>query len=75
MDGALKNKIVTAVQPVFLSPLVDQLTGFGQVTALQIPQNLFNYYRAIDNIGLEKNAVRMMMPYDPALTNQFHKEI
>ena len=29
MDRALRKQIVAAVQPVFLSPLVDQLTGFG----------------------------------------------
>ena len=43
VDGALKMKIVTEVQPVFLSSLVDQLTSFGQVTALQMLHNLFNY--------------------------------
>ena len=35
-DGALKNQITTLVQPVFLSPLVEQLTVFGQVTELQM---------------------------------------
>ena len=28
VDEALKNKIFTAAEPAFLSPLVDQLTGF-----------------------------------------------
>ena len=41
MDGAFKKKIVTEVEPVFLSPLVDQLTGFGQVSALTMLQHLF----------------------------------
>ena len=36
-----KNQVVTAVQPVFLSPLVDQLTRFGQVSALAGLQHLF----------------------------------
>ena len=31
VDGALKNQMATAVEPVFLSPLVDQLADFGQV--------------------------------------------
>ena len=31
VDGALTHQIVTAMEPVLLSPLVDQLTGFGQV--------------------------------------------
>ena len=54
-----------AVQPVFLSPLVDQLEGFGLVFALQMIQHLFTSYRAIDEIDLEENAVKMMRPYDP----------
>ena len=65
VDGALKNQIVTAVEPVFLSPLLDQLTGFGQVSALTMLQNLFSSYKTIDEIDLEENSVKMMGPYDP----------
>ena len=36
VDRALKNQIVTSVEPVFLYPILDQLTGFGQVSALTI---------------------------------------
>ena len=32
IDRSTKNKIVTAVQPIFMSPLMDQFTGFGQCT-------------------------------------------
>ena len=46
---------VTAVEPVFLSPLVDHLTGFGQVSALNILQHLFSGYGLTDNINLEEN--------------------
>ena len=66
MDGDSKNQIVTAVEPVLLSPLVDQLTGFGQVTALTMLQYLFSSYRVIDKIDIKENAVKMMGPYDPA---------
>ena len=65
VDGALKKQIAAEVQTVFLSPLVDQFTGFVQVTALQMIQNLFNSYGAIDKINLEENAVKIMGPYDP----------
>ena len=41
------------MEPVFLSPLVDQLTGFGQVSALTMLQHLFYSYGAIDEINLE----------------------
>ena len=65
MDGSLKKQIVTAVQPVFLSLPVDQLTGFEQVYALGMLRHLFTSYAAIDKIDLEENTVKMMGPYDP----------
>ena len=63
---ALKNHITTAVQPVFLSPLVDQLKGFGNFSALAMLQYLFTSYGAIDEIDLEENTIKNMEPYDPA---------
>ena len=66
VDRAFKNQIVTAVEPVLLFPLVDQLTGFGQVSALTMIQHLFSSYGEIDEINLEENAVKMMGPYNPA---------
>ena len=79
VDRALKKQIVTTMEPVFLSPLVDQLTGFGQVSVLTILQHIFSIYRAIGEIKLEGNAVNMMGPYDPAeslarLIEQLEKE-
>ena len=66
MDGSLKNDIFTTVQPVLLSPLVDQLPGFGQVSALSMLNHFLPSYRAIDKIYLEENVVKMMETYDPA---------
>ena len=65
IDGEIKNHIFMAVQPVFLSALVDQLAGFGQVNALQMLQRFFNYYGEIDEIDIKENAVKMMRPYNP----------
>ena len=65
VDRALKTQIVTAVEPVFLSPLVDQITGFGQVSALTMLHNLFFSYGMINEIYLEENSVKIMGPYDP----------
>ena len=65
MDGSIKKQIVTMVEPVFLSLLVDQLTGFGQVADITVLQYLFTSYGTIDKIDLEENAVKMMGPYDP----------
>ena len=63
---AIKNQIFTAVQALLPPPLLEKLTGIGQVTALQMLQHPFNFYGAICEIGLEKNAVKTMGPYKPA---------
>ena len=47
---------------------MDQLTVFGQVTALNILQHIFRSYGAIEKINLEKNAFKMMDPYEPSKT-------
>ena len=54
------------MEPVFLSPLVDQLTAFGPVSAITMLQHQFSSYEAIDKIDLEENLVKMMGPYNPA---------
>ena len=61
-----KNQIIAAVQPFFLSSLVDQLKSFRKFSTLQMLQNLFTSYRAIDKFNLEGNAVKVMGSYDPA---------
>ena len=66
MDGALKKQIVTAMEPLLLFPLVDQLTGFGKVSAITMLQHIFSNYKVIERIDLEENIVKMMGPYDPA---------
>ena len=63
---ALKKQIFTEVELVFPYPLLDQLTGFGQVSALTMLQNLFSSYRTIDKIYLKENVVKMMGPCDAA---------
>ena len=64
VDRASKNKIIAEVEPVFLSPLVDQLTGFGQVFALTMLQHLLSSYRRIDKIDLEENSMKIMGLYN-----------
>ena len=51
-----------AAEPVFLSPLVDQMTGFGQVSALTMIKHIFKIYREIEQINIEENVVKMMGP-------------
>ena len=60
VDRAFKKQIVAAVEPVFLSPLVDQLTGFVQVSSLTMTQQLFYSYWEIGEIDPEEYAVKMM---------------
>ena len=60
------KQIITAVEPGFLFLLVDQLRGFGQVSALTMIQHLFSSYRAVNEIELEEKAVNMMGTYNPA---------
>ena len=56
----LKKHIVVAAEQVFLSSLVDQLTRFGQVSALTMLKHMFSTYGVIDEIDLEENTVNMM---------------
>ena len=65
MDRSLKKQIITAVLSVFLSSMMDQLTGFGQVSALAMLQCLFTSYGAIYETDLEKHLVKMMGYFDP----------
>ena len=66
VDGYLKQYIVTEAELDFLSPVVEQITGFLQVSALTMIQHLFSSYEEIEEIDLKKNAVKMMGPYYPA---------
>ena len=65
-NGALKKQIIQYIDPIFLSPIKDKLTGFLWVKYLETMNNLFRTHREIDNINFEENAVRMMVVYNPA---------
>ena len=54
VERTIKNHIITAVKLVFLYPLVDYLTGFGQVNALQILQHLLNSCESIEKFTSRK---------------------
>ena len=53
IDRVIKNRIVTAVQQVFLSPIMYQLTVLGRVKDLEILEHIFRLYGAIDEIYLK----------------------
>ena len=64
-NGALKKQIITDVETIFLYPIKDQLTGFGQFMALEMMGHIFRANREIENINLEENAVKITGPYNP----------
>ena len=65
MGRALKKQIITAVEPVFPSPMVDQLTGFGQVSALTMLQRLFSRCGVIEKIDLKEMQSRWWVHTTP----------
>jgi hypothetical protein len=64
-DKALKKQIEATVEGDFLSTLRHELTGFNQVTALQMVTHLYTTYGYIDEVDIEDNLVAMMKLYDP----------
>ena len=64
VDRAIKYQIVKVFQQLFLSPIMDQLSVLGQVTALYIMQHLFRAYGDIDKIYVKENSVKMVGPYE-----------
>ena len=60
------KQIITAVQQVFISKIMYQLTGFKQVTALEMIQlkHIFRFYGEIEEINLKKNSMKMMGAYE-----------
>ena len=53
VDGAIKNIVIMTVQQVLLSPIMDQLIVFGQVTSLDILQHLLRLYGEVVEINLK----------------------
>ena len=48
----MKKQTIHAIEPIYLSPIKYQLTGFGQVTSLDTINHLFRAHGAIDEIYL-----------------------
>ena len=66
VDGAFKKQIITAVEPVFLFSLVDQITVLRQVSTLPVLNQFFSSYGVIDKIDLDENYVKIIGPFNPA---------
>ena len=54
------------MQNVFLLAIMEHLTESVQVMALEILQNLFSSFGAIEKIDLKEKSVVIIGPYDPA---------
>eukprot|EP00978_Attheya_sp_CCMP212_P044101 scaffold300497_cov27-Attheya_sp.AAC.2 len=54
-DKALKKQIEATVEAAFISTLRHELTGFNQVTALQMITHLYATYGDIDKVDIEDN--------------------
>ena len=49
VEGNIKKKTVTEVQQVFLSPIMEQMKGSGQLMAIKMLQHLFRSYSKLKN--------------------------
>ena len=63
-NEAIKKQIITSVEQIFFLPIKDQVTCFGQLTALEMMDHIFRAYRLIDEINVKENALKMMRPYN-----------
>jgi len=61
----LKQQILTAVPPEFVSSLKDDTTGFAAVTPLALIEHLQNMYGAVTRADLDKNLTALEAPWEP----------
>eukprot|EP00978_Attheya_sp_CCMP212_P005239 scaffold11617_cov53-Attheya_sp.AAC.6 len=67
-NKVLKKQIEATVEAAFISTLHHELTGFNQVTALQLIAHIYATYGDIDKVDIEDNKVTMMKAYNPEKT-------
>jgi hypothetical protein len=65
-DKALKQLLLQAVDPMYVQPLRNRLTGFAAVTTRAILDHLYTKYGRISPQDLEANDKRFKTAYDPA---------
>ena len=66
MDKALKQQIVKAVEPTYLTPIRDRTTNTINMTVYEVTGHLFTTYGDIDpnNLNSRESTVKAMI-YDP----------
>jgi len=66
-DKALKQLLLQAVDPVYVQPLRNRLTGFATVSTRTILDHLYARYGHISPLDLEANDQRFKAAYDTAM--------
>jgi hypothetical protein len=64
-DKALKQQIIGAVPATYLRTLRNRITGFANVTTLQLLSHLYTNYGRLSPADLQDNDTRMRNNYDP----------
>jgi hypothetical protein len=65
VDAVLRNLLIAAVPCIFLEKMKNSVTGFGNVTCLELLTHLHNNYGNITEQELEANVLRMRAQWNP----------
>jgi hypothetical protein len=62
---ALKQQLITAIQPMYLRALSHRITGFANVTTRNMLVHLYANYGRLTPADVQANDAAMKAPYDP----------
>jgi hypothetical protein len=65
VDAVLRNLLIAAVPGIFLATMKNPVTGFGNVTCLELLTHLHDNYGKITEQELEDNVIRMRAQWNP----------
>ena len=68
MDKALHQQLLVIFDNMYLKSLRNRMTGFANVTTMQLIQHLYTTYQYITPGDLTDNNKRIQAPYDPSLS-------
>jgi hypothetical protein len=64
-NTALRNLLIIAVPPIFLTDQCDPMMGFGNKTVLQLLTYLHTTFGSISEKEMEQNTARMQLQWNP----------
>ena len=64
-DQALKQQLLSCIEPMYLDSICNPHTGFTTVSTFQILEHLYLTYGRITGMDLDDNEKRMKTKYDP----------